>query len=214
MSGAEALAALAAGRRPSREALLPSCMVEGWGTRLYGEEVVLEAFRSAANEEDSWDIVEDDAGAALIGRDLALIADTFEGRLLRVWRIGPGPCLPAEPAVSVPFDTDLHQGRADVFAWELAAELEPAIAAAGRQLLGEAGGYRGRAFPVRVIASGPDAVILFALFRMSEGPVKAGGFSYAAARLHLEAGIPVSTRLVRDVAGEAAVTERPLMPRI
>jgi hypothetical protein len=212
-AAARALATLMAGERPAEEGLLHTARLEGWGSLAYGEEAVLAAVRRAPAGESNWDVVGSANVVAMFGDDLALFADVTEGRLRRVWRLGPGPCLPRESAVFVAFDPDMNQARGDVFGDPDNPDHE-AIAVAGTMILREVGGFRIRAFPIRTIRSGDDLAILFAIYRLGDGPARSCGFSYAAARLRLQDGAIVSSRIVRDAAGEAAVAEQPMLPRI
>lgn len=215
MTGAaDALAALAAGERPAGEALLHSCRLEGWGTQLYGEEAVLDAFQSAPAAPTDWDRIEDEAGVALFGDEIALFADTVEGRLQRAWRLGPGPCLPEERGIFVPFDPDLAQARGDVLRSEGEPDLEAAIRAGGLAILADVRAVRKRAFPLRIVRHGADVAVLFAIYRLGDGPACVPGFSYAAARLRVAGHTPIDCRIVRDLAGEGALAARPLLPRI
>jgi len=215
MTGAgDALAALGGGERPNGEALLHTCLLEGWGIESYGEESVLETFRSIPAVPAEWDRVEGAAGVALFADEIALFADTVDGRLRRVWRLGPGPCLSEERSIFVPFDPDLTQARGDVALSNGEADEEATIRAAGQAILKEMRCFRGRAFPLRILRNGSDLALLFAIYRVGEGPTRASGFSYAAARLRVADGVVVSSRIVRDLAGEAVLAARPLLPRV
>jgi hypothetical protein len=174
---------------------------------------VLDAVRRGPVSDADWDIVESADAIAMFGDDLALFADITEGRLRRVWRLGSGPGLPREPGVFVAFDPDMHQARGDVLD-DTDHPDHAAITAAGQMLLGEVGGFRVRAFPIRTVRSGGDLAILFAVYRLGDGPARSCGFSYAAARLRLHGGAIVSSDFVRDLAGEVAVDEQPMLPRI
>jgi hypothetical protein len=207
---ATALASLAAGRCPADETLLHTAMLEGWGSQAYGEEAVLEAVRRAPIGTTHWDVVEGPAGLAIFGDDVAWFADTVDGHLRRIWRLGDGALLPREPAIAVAFDPDLRQARGDV----ITDAGDPIEVAIGKTVLAEMNGLRVRAFPIRTVRSGDDVAMLLAVYRLGEGPSRTCGFSYAAARARIVNDQVADCRIVRDLAGEAASTEAQATPRI
>lgn len=211
---ADALAALAAGERPVGEALLHTCMLEGWGTQAYGEEAVVETFRLAPVSPNGWDPVESEAGVALFGDEIALFGDTVEGRFRRIWRLGAPPCLSEERSIFVPFDPDLAQAIGDVMPSDAPFTEDVPIRAVGLSILEAIRSFRGRAFVIRAFRNGPDLALLFAIYQFGGGPVRPCGFSYAAARLRVANSALAGCRIVRDLAGEAAISARPLLPRI
>lgn len=214
MSAADALAALAAGQKPAEEALLHNCLFEGWGGQAFGEEAILETFRAAPQTATEWDPIEGKSGAAQFGDGVALFADTVDGRLIRVWRLGPGFSVAGERSVFVPFDPDLAQARGNVIIAGATGAEHKLVEVAARDVLKDRGGYRLRAFALRVLRRGADAAVLFAIYRLGEGPERQCGFSYAAARLRIVGNLPTTSLIVRDLAGEAALASRPLLPRI
>jgi hypothetical protein len=217
-----AIKALAAGNRPHGE-ILPPCRMEAHGVEFHGEEAIVEAFRNAPLTLGGDAVsLETDRHVAIIGDEAALIADVYGSNIARLWRLGPGEPLSAEPALAVPFDADLMQSRGDsVFRLEdhpqLSLSGSAALEEAGRRLArdwspaeGQAP-YRVRAFLIRAFSSGPASVGLFAVYRMSGGAIRASGFSYAAVLLQ---GGGTDAVVVRDRAGEAAIGIRPWTPRV
>ncbi len=141
-----------------------------------------------------------DTGCALIGDEAALVADLYDGRLGRVWRLGPGEPPAAEPFVAVAFDPDLRQERGHVYLDtadhpELAPDAVAGVAAAGQAMIDRRGAalHRARAFTVRAFSAGERTAALFAVHQLGGGAVRQADFGYAAALI--DAG---ETRLVRD----------------
>lgn len=212
MTAADELGALLRGERPA-PGLLQTIRLEAAGGEHYGEEAVLERCRAAPAALDDAEAIAAPGHLMMVAGDAAAVADLHGERVGRVWLLAGGDPAEPEPRVAVAFDPDLAQARGDVF-------LDPAdhpalagghadlLAEAGRRLLDEAAAgegapaYRARAFLLRAWSEGPRACGLFAVHRLGPGPVRASGFSYAAALVD-----GASMRLVRDRAGEAA---RPL----
>jgi hypothetical protein len=216
MSALTALLTLAAGQRPAG-ALLPPVRLHAGGAELFGEEAVVHAFRRAPIAfSDAADILEADGHVVICEGENALFASTYGELIARIWRIGPGEPGAVEPSLGVPFDTDLRQSRVDVgFRAEdrpaLSADAASVVATIGADLAhgwtegqGE-GAYRTRPFLIRAFSNGADGAALFAIYRLGPDAVRTSGFAYAAARFRIENGQLVSCRIVRDLAGEAAV---------
>lgn len=209
----EALVALAGGRGGPGEALLHNVRFEGWGTEAAGEEAVLELTQLAPFQSDRWERIADVHGAAVIADDVVWIADTANDRLARVWRLGPGQPVPAEPMLAVPFDTELQQARRSRLEvglqglpTNIVADLATAVAEA-------AGGIRRRAFPLRAIIDDRNVFLLFAVYRLAGRPVRTSGFTYTAARMPLNGSIDAAV-ILRDAAGEAAADQRITIARL
>ncbi len=191
MSVAAHLRALAEGRRPADDGLLGACRLEWRGAEAYGEEAILELFRAAPFAPEGAKLVETACSAAWIGADAALVADVYDGRIGRLWRIGMGDAPEPEPAVSVAFDPDLRQQRGDVLLRaedhpELARDQVERLIEAGRALTAAHDGpplHRARAWAVRAFTAGDDTAALFAVHRLTGGPTRGGGFGYAAVLL-------------------------------
>lgn len=216
MSALETVAQLRAGQRPA-SGLLHICRLHAFGGEAYGEEAIVERFRTmpyaVATGGDPL-VVAVPGHLALFAGAGAMIADLSGENVSRLWRIGPGtPVLP-EPGVSVVFDTDLAQARGDVF---FAASDHPALAPdasgiveeIGRDLARNDTGYRARAFAIRAFGNAREGAALFAVHRLSDEKVRSAAFIHVAARWD-DAGVTI----VRDTVGEAAATSTPWTPRV
>jgi hypothetical protein len=188
MSALDHLRSIARGERPADDALLGNARC-AWGRgEVIGEEAILAAFCSTPFALDEGLLaVETTSGAALVGVDDALIADLYDSRIGRLWRVGLDVELPAEQAVDVPFDADMRHERGDV---SFRLEDHPGLDADGaRRVLAAArayvdrvrrrGGLRLRAFVVRAFATPDAGVALLALFTLSNENIRSASFSYA-----------------------------------
>lgn len=195
--------------------LLHNARLEAGGAVLFGEEMVLAHFRRHPLALEGARILASDTGFAVFGADDALVADLYDGHVGRMWRLGKDCGETVEPAVSVAFDPDLTQARGDVFA---RAEDHPGVDAAAlaalldaaRELIADPAPFRTRAWLVRALADGDAAAGLFAVHRLGD---EAGGRSavLAYAAVLAEGG---GHRIVRDLAGEAAVRAAGWTPRL
>lgn len=191
MSFTETLAALCVGRRPANDGLLGNARLEWAGGEAYGEEAILESFRANPLDPGQGKVLQGTAAAAWIGHDAALFADLYDGRIGRLWRLGPGSPPPGEPAVAVAFDADLQQARGGMAFRaadhpDLDAAAQEAVVAAGNALLGGEHVpplYRIRAFVARAFSAGDDAVGLYALHRLTAETPRRAGFGYAVAQI-------------------------------
>ncbi len=220
MSARTALLALAAGQRPAG-ALLPPVRLHAGGAELFGEEAAVHAFRRAPIVfSDAAEVLEADGHVAIFEGENALFASTYGDLIARIWRLGPGEPGAVEPAIGVPFDTDLRQSRVDVaFRAEdhpaLAADAAAAVVAIGANLAhgwaaGEGeGAYRTRPFVLRAFSNGDRGAALFALFRLGPDAVRSAGFSFAAVRFRFDGSGVAEHHVVRDLSGEAAVGAAP-----
>ena len=197
MSARDGLIALARGEKPG-DRLLGACRMHWAGAEAFGEEAVLELFRAAPLDLTDATVVETGLGAALVDEDAALVADLYDGRIGRLWRLGAGEPPEGEPFVAVAFDPDLRQERGHVY---LRAEDHPAlpaaavetVLAAGHALVDVPGAHRARAFALRAFGNGERSVALFAVHLLSGGVVRQAGFVNAVALVEGE-----ETRLLRD----------------
>lgn len=216
MSAKAALLALAAGQRPAG-ALLPPVRLHAGGAEYFGEEAVVHAFRGAPIAFSSAaEIVEANGHIAIFEGENALVASLYGDLIARLWRLGPGAPGELEPALGVPFDTDMRQSRVDV---AFRAEDHPALtanAAAAVESIGRdiahgwseghgAGAYRTRPFVIRAFSNGDCGAALFALFQLGSDAVRSAGFTFAAARFNFADSDVTEYQIVRDLAGEAAV---------
>lgn len=173
--------------------VLHNCRLQAFGREQFGVEAIAEAFGTQPHEvSDGALLIETPRQLALFDDTVALVADVYDGRLGRLWRLGPGHPSAPEPQVDVPFDVDCHQTRGDVV-WQPSdhPELAPAhhagVVAAGRQAIdgdgGELPAYRARAFVLRAFGEAGTCAALFALYRISGGETRTGRFGYVAARV-------------------------------
>lgn len=214
MSALDALAQLRAGFRPT-SGLLHTCRLHALGSEVYGEEAVIERFRTMvqALPEDPVVVTAPGHLAVFTGEE-AFFADLAGDNIARLWRLGPGaPAIP-ESAVSVSFDLDLTQARGDViFAArvhrQLLADAAPRIEAIGRELVHADTAFRTRAFAIRAFGTANYGAALFVLHRFGAGSQRNAGFIHVAANW---CGSDVAS--VYDRAGEAAVAAAPWTPRI
>ena len=214
MSALETIAQLRAGHRPAA-GLLHTCRLHAFGSEAYGEEAIIERFRTMPYGMPADPAVVAAPGhLAVFAGGGAMIADLAGDNIARLWRVGPGTPVMPEPAVSVSFDPDLAQARGDLlFAAsdhrQLATGAAPRVAAIGRDVIQSDTAYRTRAFAIRAFGTAMDGVVLFALHSLSGGSRRNAGFIHVAARW---SGSDVA--IVRDSAGEAAVAATGWMPRI
>lgn len=188
MSVGDALRRLAQGQ--STPALLHTCRLEAFGTSFQGEEAVLQALRQQGDDLAKADVLVGARHAVLLGEGVALIADLFDGRIGRLWRIGPAIATPAETGIAVAFDPDLTQARGGLFMRaedhpELPPDALPQVQASAETLIArESRALRTRLFLIRAFAADGQTVALFARYRLQPG--EALGFSYVAARCSTE----------------------------
>ncbi len=110
-----ALRDIAVGRTPADNALLQNCRLEGFGTRAFGREPILDLFRRAPIDlSDTKEALESPCAILAMQGDRAIYADVCDGRVARLWVLGPEALDAPESAVSVPHDLDLSQFEADV----------------------------------------------------------------------------------------------------
>ncbi len=212
MSLHETLAALCAGHRPANDGLLGNARMEWGGGEAYGEEAILESFRGTPLDPAQGIGVRGVSSAAWIGGDTALFADLYDGRIGRLWRLGPGSPPPAEPAVAVAFDTDLKQARGTVAFREadhpgLDAWATEAVVAAGNALLVTDHVqqlHRIRAYVIRAFSTGDEAVALYAVHRLTAETPRRAGFGYAVGHI----GVGAEPLLVIDPWSPADWTPR------
>jgi hypothetical protein len=204
MSALAHLRSLAQGRRPADDGLLGNTRCAWGGAEVLSEEPILAAFAArsfdAAGELAA---VETPQSAAIVWADRALVADVYEGRIGRLWRVGDEPAVPPEPAIDVAFDPDMRQERGSVFfrredhpALDDVA-VEPLLATA--EDLIEAtqakGKLRVRGFVVRAFGGHDGSVALVSLYSMGNETSRTSSFTYAV----------VST----GPAGANALSDRP-----
>jgi hypothetical protein len=206
MSGLDHLRAVAQGNRPSDDGLLGNTRC-AWGHgEFLSEESVLAGFAARPfGLQGELLAIETPQGAALIGDDRALVADLYQRRIGRMWRVGAGLEVSPEQAIDVAFDADMSQQRGDLtFRIEDHPDLDPAAAegllAAGRSLVEQVrreGKLRVRAFVVRAFGSTQASAALLSLFTLGNETQRSASFSYAAIGLGPRDD---EIRCVRDLA--------------
>jgi len=188
VSGLDHLREVAAGIRPSEDGLLGNTRCAWGGSEILSEESILAAFAARPFDlQGEVFAVETPQGAALIGEDRAMVADLYQGRIGRLWRVGSGIAQAPEQAIDVAFDADLRQERGDIcFRPEDHPSLDPAIAerllTAARVLVDQMrknGTLRVRGFVVRAFGGGERSVALLSLFTLGNGVRRSASFSYA-----------------------------------
>lgn len=198
--------------------LLQNCRFEGAGTVAYGRDEIAGLFaRSGAADE--MQVVGGNGHAAVFAGETALVADTHDGWIGRIWYCGASPVGSPRPAsVDVPFDPDLDQ-RGGSVAFDPADH--PALAAADVAVVGafaarylgargEAGLARTRPLVLRAFSAPAGAVALLMVQGMA-GDGRPRLVRYAVAALLLRDGEPV---IVADLAGLADAAARPWTPRL
>ncbi|MEO6152759.1 MAG: hypothetical protein ABIT09_12640 [Croceibacterium sp.] len=203
MSALDHLHALARGDAPAHDGLLANTRC-AWGRgAIVGEEAILAAFCQRPFAFDGALGLECQQSAALVGDEDALIADVYDGRIGRLWRVGRGVILPAESAVDVAFDADLRQQRGTV---DFRAEDHPQLDRAGAERLltaarshvddvRRAGMLRVRAFVLRAFSASEGCAALLAVFSLSNETSRSASFSYAIVGI---AGSGDTVRLISE----------------
>ena len=187
MSALDNLRLLGRGDTPPNDGLLGNARC-AWGRgELIGEEAILAAFCDRPFAADNAFAIETGQSAGLIGDEDALIADIFDGRIGRLWRVGRGVEFPSEPAVDVAFDPDMRQQRGDLYFRaedhpELdAAAAEPVLAAARAHVdaVRRARRLRARAFFIRAFGGEKSSAAVLAMYTMTNEVSRSATFSYA-----------------------------------
>lgn len=188
MSGLNNLRALSQGTRPPEDGLLGNARC-AWGRgEVLSEESIIAGFAARPFDlEEELLAVETPQGAALVGDDRALVADLYDHRIGRMWRVGGGLEVPPEPAIDVAFDADMSQQRGDLsFRREDHPNLDPSAAerllGAGRDLIEQVrseGNLRVRGFVLRAFGDTKASAALLALFTLGNETQRSASFSYA-----------------------------------
>jgi hypothetical protein len=170
------------------DGLLDNARCSSGGSEFVSGEAILAAF--AAEPFDlSGELfaVETEGGAALIGENRAILADVYDGRIGRLWRIGSARTDHPERRIDVPFDADMRQERGDLYFRsedhpDLDLNAVEQLLQAGRALVERersAGNLRVRAFFVRAFGEARASAALLSVFTLSNHAVRAAAFSYA-----------------------------------
>lgn len=205
MSGLDHLRALTQGTRPAHDGLLGNARCSWGHGELLSEESIIAGFAARPFELDGELLaVETSQGAAFIGHDRALVADLYDSRIGRMWRVGGDHEASLEQAIDVAFDADMSQQRGDLsFRSEDHPDLDPAacdrLLADGRSLVEQVrreGNLRVRGFVVRAFGSPQASAALLSLFTLGNETQRSATFSYAVIGL---GPTNEDTRYVRDL---------------
>ena len=210
MSGLLALRALAAGV-PLADTILGACRLESGNVDAFGSEAVAAALhRAPLPQAEAATGIDCATAAALMTSEEALFADVYDGRLGRLWRVGQASPGQPEPAVSVAFDTDLHQTRADVFVVAvdhpaLSVDALEQVAAAGRELIRNPAfpAFRIRVFAIRAFGDAAAGAALFACHALAGDPIRTPSLALAVACWH-----DGNVRIVQDQPEERDLRTR------
>ena len=174
------LVRLARGERVT--ALLSTASLATGGREVYGDEVIVAAFRRQPLDLTAATVVADDRGIALFAGGEAVVADLYDGHVARLWRVGAAPSSIRERRIDVPFDPDLAQARGGVVFDRvgLAQADADALAAAVAALQAADDAFRVRAFVIRTMTDTSGIAALVAVYRASPDGI---GFTYAAVQV-------------------------------
>lgn len=217
MTAENLLRALAAGENVPSGAVLQTARMSALGREVYGEEEIIEDLRRHPLGEDG-KFISCDAHAVLYWADRALFADLSGAHIMRLWRLGPGMPVEREPAVSVPFDSDMTQARGDVI-FQASDHLSLAesdilrVVSAGRDLAQNwktenAPALRARAFCIRAFSTKDAVVALFSVHSLTGNRERTVRFVPAL----IVSG--ANETVVRDLAEEAGAGARVWQPRV
>jgi hypothetical protein len=189
MSALAHLRAVARGERPVDDGLLGNARCSWGGADLLSEEAILASFAAHPLEfEDDVLCVETQQGAALIGHQGALVADVYQNRIGRLWRLAWETPDYREQSIDVAFDADMRQERGGLsFAPDDHPDLDPtaaqAIIAASRDLIKHVQEHdkllRVRGFIVRAFGGPHASAALISLFTLDNQTHRSSAFSYA-----------------------------------
>ena len=202
------LETLARGQRPENAGLLGTAKMTWSRLDRLSEEDILANFAA-----HPFDIDQDaqrilvPSGAAIVCDDRALIADLYDGRIGRLWRVGDKSNPPAEAAVHVAFDADMRQERGEVLRFrqedhpDLPDSAVSGLLEACHVLIEKrrsAGALRVRGFIVRAFGTIEESVALLALFSLDDAQQRSATFDYAV--------------VARTSSGDTKIVEDPEQP--
>lgn len=214
MSGLDHLRALVQGTRPLDDGLLGNARFSWGQSNLISEEAILASFAEHLFDlEGNILSVETSSNAVLMAGDCAVVADLYNGRIGRLWRIGGEIEHPSENAIDVAFDADMRQERG---ALNFRAEDHPALdSGAADRLLSSAndlienmrreGNLRVRGFFVRAFSDSKSSAALLSLFSLDNKSSRSASFRYAVVG---NAGSGDEIRVVRDQSKPRGWTPR------
>lgn len=226
MSIAENIIALVRGERP-RDFILPPIRLYAGGAEYFGEEAVLHVFRKNPNViTECAKILQSNGYLAIFDGKTAIFAKLYGTRIARLWLLSDGQPHVAEPAIGVPFDTDLRQSRRDVaFCADDHPELRGDDALKAVEEIGyhiahgwdahndqpqPPQAYRSRPFAIAAFSQddGKSGAVLFAVHHLGADVVRSSGFCFAAAHFSIADNGAVNYEITEDVAGKSAIATR------
>ena len=193
MSGLDSLRNLATGTRPADDGLLGNAKLTWHHTDMMSEEDILASFAARPlSFSGSAMEVETATGCAIVDETAGLVADLYDGRIGRLWRVGDGNDKSREVAVDVAFDADMHQTRGLVsFRREdhpsLADDSVDPLLEGVKEVIarpGSGGALRSRGFVVRAFGGRSGAVALVSLFALSNRASRSASTNYAIVTLN------------------------------
>jgi hypothetical protein len=189
MSALDHLRTLAGGHRPEGQGLLSTAHLSGAGLDRMSEEDIVSSFAMTPFDIDKAAFaLETPHHAVLIGEGGAIVADVYDGRLGRLWRIGGLDQSQDERRLHVAFDADMAQARpTSLF---VRAEDHPELADTARTDLLDAcrtfiegrrrlGNLRVRGFVVRAFGDEAQSAALLSLFTLSDKRRRSASFDFA-----------------------------------
>lgn len=189
----DTLAAIARGEQA--DGLLHNARLLTDSGEAYGVEAVVAHFRAAPLTVST--TLGDDGTLASVADGTMIVADTYDGRVARLWRVGSDGPVAREPRIDVAFDPDMQLARGDLFVSpsdfpHVPAERLDLVRVAARDVLaGDRLGpaaTRQRLFLLRVARSGDRLAALFAWYRLAAGARHDARFRHAALLLDGAAG--------------------------
>ena len=211
----ETISDLLAGRPSAAQALLGPCRTSAYGGEAFGGVMACEVFaRQPSPLSPNVHLVATDAALAVFdvdaeGREQAVFADLFDGRLGRLWRLGGGATDgAAEPALFMASDPVMTQVRSDTAFLgsdhpELDNDAVPALLELARLVahLHREGGaevVEARAFVVRAFNADDRAAALFFVEQALGPDVRRRIRFWAAAAFRFSAAGLTHHRIVQD----------------
>ena len=188
MSGLDNLRALVQGTCPSNDGLLGNARFSWGRSELISEEAILASFATHPFDLDGQILsVETPSSAVLMGENSAVVADLYEGKIGRLWRVGGEVQHPSEKAIDVAFDVDMRQERGALsFRAEDHFEIDPGavdvLLSSANNLIDKIrreGNLRSRGFVVRAFGDKQLSAALLSLFTLDNGLSRSASFTYA-----------------------------------
>ena len=189
MSALERLEELSRGERPVDFGLLGTARMWWSGVDRMSEEDILATFAAHPFPLDEDRVsLQTPTCAAIVTPDGALVADSYQERIGRLWRVGDEIEVASEPVLHVAFDVDMNQDRRDLVHFR--AEDHPDLSREAQEPLisqvnafveaqRQSGYLRLRAFVVRAFGDGEKCIALLSVFGLSNEQKRTASFHYA-----------------------------------